>query len=455
MKVRDLQIYLRYSLSKDILFRFIRSNLAGLIAIFVIVNLIDFYDYFEKDSEMQYLTITGFVLLFLLIVFVKYRNPLSYYPRYVLFVKDRNDSLVNMEPRIDPLVTALGLIKPKDFVNVRYVVYPELDLGLDFDPNTGVISGYPLELGNHTSEVKMKFLGGEYSTTVRVEVIETAVLRERVEGSPMAAPRTVAQLLLREEDLKQREQEIDFRLENKRIDMEEEFVSKQISLEEQFDVERANFKKTLEKTKNQYEKLLDDRDKKLEEKQKELEQGLEKNKEKYEKELAEFEANLDDSKEKIDELETLAIETGTAAANIEEEYVDMMDALATDNPSKAKEDESKPEKTVDDSREEEDLDEKISVDIDSATELFEGKTEENAETSEESVDVEPEITSFDDEKEEPEGELEEEVIEGESEDEEYDYVSMTKSELVELAKKRGLAFSGTKKKIISRLEAND
>jgi len=31
---------------------------------------------------------------------------------------------------------------------------------------------------------------------------------------------------------------------------------------------------------------------------------------------------------------------------------------------------------------------------------------------------------------------------------------MTKADLVELAKKRGLAFSGTKKKIISRLEEN-
>ena len=438
MKVRDLQLYLRYSLSKDILLRFFRSNLAGLIAIFVLVNLIDFYDYFEKDEGL-YLVLTGIALLFLLIVFVKYRNPLSYYPRYVLFVKDRNDSLVTMEPRIDPLVTALGLIKPKDFVNVRYVIYPQLDLGLDFDPNTGVISGYPLELGNHTSEVKMKFLGGEYSTTIRVEVIETAVLRERVEGSPMAAPRTVAQLLLREEDLKQREQEIDFRLENKRMDMEEEFVSKQISLEEQFDVERANFRETLEKTKKQYEKLLDNKDKKLEKKQKEFEDQLKKNKDKYEKELAEFEANLDDSKEKIDELETLAMETGTAAANIEEEYVDMMDALATENPSKEKEEESKPEKTVDDSREEEDLDEKISVDIDSATELLEGGTEENVETSEESVDVEPE----------------EEVIEEESEDDEYDYVSMTKAELVELAKKRNLSTSGNKKKIIERLEEKD
>ena len=441
MKVRDLQLYLRYSLSKDILLSFVRSNFLWLILIFAIVNIIDYLDYFEED-EMLYLGLTGIALLFSLVVFVKYNNPLSYYPRYVLFVKDRNDSLVKMEPRIDPLVTALGLIKPKDFVNVRYVVYPELDLGLDFDPNTGVISGYPLELGNHTSEVKMKFLGGEYSTTVRVEVIETAVLKERVEGSPFAAPRTVAQLLLREEDLSKREQEIDYRLQTKRMDMEDEFVSKQISLEEQFDVERANFNKRLEDTKKEYERLLEEKDRRLDEKKKEFEQKLEKNKGEYEKELADFEANLDDSKEKIDELETLALETGSAAANIEEEYVDMMDALATENPSKDKEEESKPEKTIDDSREEEDLDEKISVDIDSVPELLEGETKENIETSEESVDDEPENTSFG----------EEEPEEEEPEEEEYDYVSMTKAELIELAKKRNLSTSGNKKKIIERLE---
>ena len=435
MKVRDLQLYLRYSLSKDILLSFVRSNLLWLILIFAIVNVIDYLDYFEED-EMLYLGLTGIALLFSLVVFVKYNNPLSYYPRYVLFVKDRNDSLVKMEPRIDPLVTALGLIKPKDFVNVRYVVYPELDLGLDFDPNTGVISGYPLELGNHTSEVKMKFLGGEYSTTVRVEVIETAVLKERVEGSPFAAPRTVAQLLLREEDLSKREQEIDYRLQTKRMDMEEEFVSKQISLEQQFEVERANFNETLEKTKEEYEKILDNKDKQLVEMQKDFDRRIEQKKNDYEQELAEFEANLDDSKEKIDELETLALETGSAAANIEEEYVDMMDALATDNPSKVKEDEAKPEKNVNDSPEEEDLDEKISVDIDSVPELLEGETEKNIETSEESVDDEPEKSSF---SEEP--------------DEKYDYVSMTKAELIELAKKRNLSTSGNKKKIIERLES--
>ena len=447
MKVRDLQLYLRYSLSKDILLSFVRSNFLGLFLIFVVLNVIDYYNYFERENEMLNIVLTGIFLLFSLIIFVKYNNPLSYYPRYVLFVKDRNDSLIKMEPKIDPLVTALGLIKPKDFVNVRYVVYPELDLGLDFDPNTGVISGYPLELGNHTSEVKMKFLGGEYSTTVRVEVIETAVLKERVEGSPFAAPRTVAQLLLREEDLKKREQEIDYRLQTKRMDMEEEFVSKQISLEQQFEVERASFNEVLENTKKQYEKLLDEKERQLIDKKKEFERNLDKNKEEYEKELAKFEADLDDSKEKIDELETLALETGSAAANIEEQYVDMMDALATENPTEGDEEESKPEKTVDDSHEE-DLDDRISVDLDSATELLEGETEENTESPEENA--EKETDSADSNEEELEDEPEEE-----SEDDEYDYISMTKAELVELAKKRGLAVSGTKKKLISRLENND
>ena len=444
MKVRDLQLYLRYSLSKDILLRFVRSNFIGLLSIVLTVNVIDYFNYFERDNEMLYLTITGIILLFSLIVFVKYNNPLSYYPRYVLFVKDRNDSLVTMKPQIDPLITALGLIKPKDFVNVRYVVYPELDLGLDFDPNTGVISGYPLELGNHTSEVKMKFLGGEFSTTIRVEVIETAVLRERVEGSPLAAPRTVAQLLLREEDLKKREEEIDYRLQTKRMDLEEEFVSKQISLEQQFDVERARFEETLEKTKEQYEKLLDDRDKKLKNKEKEFKLRLEENKDEYERELAEFEADLDVSKEKIDELETLAIETGTAAANIEEEYVDMMDALATDGSTKVEVGNGKLE-SIDDSREEEDLDERISVDMDSAPELLEGENDDIIEESEESVDAGPENTSFDEQKEELEQDTEEV----------YDYVSMTKVELVELAKKRKLKFSGNKKKLIERLSNSE
>ena len=79
-----------------------------------------------------------------------------------------------------------------------------------------------------------------------------------------------------------------------------------------------------------------------------------------------------------------------------------------------------------------------------------GITTQNRE-SEERPEEEPEEEVVE---EEPEEEPEEEVVEEEPE-EEYDYVSMTKVDLVELAKKRGLPVSGTKKKIIARLEEND
>ena len=82
--------------------------------------------------------------------------------------------------------------------------------------------------------------------------------------------------------------------------------------------------------------------------------------------------------------------------------------------------------------------------------------EPEEEPEEEVVEEEPEEEPEEEVVEEgPEEEPEEEEVEEEPEEEEYDYVSMTKAELVELAKKRGLAFSGTKKKLISRLEDND
>ena len=72
---------------------------------------------------------------------------------------------------------------------------------------------------------------------------------------------------------------------------------------------------------------------------------------------------------------------------------------------------------------------------------MEGEIDENTESPEASVENDTDSADYT-----------EEEHEEESEDEEYDYVSMTKAELVELAKKRGLAASGTKKKLISRLE---
>ena len=74
MKVRDLQLYLRYSLSKDTLLSFVRSNFLGLFLIFALVNVIDYYNYFERENEMLYIVLTGLLLLFSLIIFVKYNN---------------------------------------------------------------------------------------------------------------------------------------------------------------------------------------------------------------------------------------------------------------------------------------------------------------------------------------------------------------------------------------------
>ena len=180
------------------------------------------------------------------------------------------------------------------------------------------------------------------------------------------------------------------------------FSLSQNTKKKQFEVERATFNETLEKTKEEYEKILDNKDKQLVELKKDFDRRLEQNKNEYEQELAVFESNLDESKEKIEELETLALETGSAAANIEEQYVDMMDALATESSS---------DKSVE--------------------EELKGEVQEPVKE-----------------------EAKEEEIEEES-DEEHDYVSMTKAELVELAEKRNLKSSGNKKKLIERLSKSD
>ncbi|RZD33250.1 MAG: hypothetical protein CXT75_11945, partial [Methanobacteriota archaeon] len=142
----------------------IRSNFVVLVVTAIIVLAIDYKDFFGRDSdEVYYLAISSVVIFLLLLTLQKYRNPLHYWPRYAFFVKDRNDSQIKMEPYLDPWLIWLGLIRPMELVNVRYSMYPDLDVGVDIDPNTGVITGFPMELGNHTSEIKMRFLGGAYS----------------------------------------------------------------------------------------------------------------------------------------------------------------------------------------------------------------------------------------------------------------------------------------------------
>ncbi len=415
-------------------FDLLRENIVFILLSTAVTVVLYYIKYFEGPYSLHYSILFGIVLLLTLVIGYKYKNPLQYSPRHVLFVKDRDDPIVKMEPTIDPIISRLGLVKSDEFVNVRYSMYPELDLGIDLDPNTGVITGFPMELGNFTSEVKMKFLGGQYSTTVRLEVVETVRSRAIQKRDEFAPPRTVAQLLMREEDVIQREKDVDSDINRKRERLEEEYISKELSLREQIDFERETFNTKLEGIEKEYKLKLKDRDSTIEDLKAEMASKLK---------------ELEDSKDlKIDKLEA---EMSEALQNKEKEFVEFEKDIKSKYEEKEKsllveeateeEPESKPEEEVVEEEPEEVTEEKV-VEEEPEEEPEEEVVEEE---SEEVVDEELE--------EEPEEEAVEE--EPEEEDEEYDYVSMTKAELAELAKKRGLAFSGTKKKLISRLEDND
>jgi len=407
-------------------FDLLRENIVFILLSSAVTVVLYYIKYFEGPYSLYYSIFFGIVLLLTLVIGYKYKNPLQYSPRHVLFVKDRDDPIVKMEPTIDPIISRLGLVKSDEFVNVRYSMYPELDLGIDLDPNTGVITGFPMELGNFTSEVKMKFLGGQYSTTVRLEVVETVRSRAIQKRDEFAPPRTVAQLLMREEDVIQREKDVDSDINRKRERLEEEYISKELSLREQIDFERETFNTKLEGIEKEYKLKLKDRDSTIEDLKAEMASKLK---------------ELEDSKDlKIDKIEA---EMSEALQNKEKEFVEFEKDIKSKYEEKEKsllvkeateeEPESKPEEEV-------------------VEEEPESKPEEEV------VEEEPEeVTEEKVVEEEPEEEPKEEVVEEEpeEEDEEYDYVSMTKAELVELAKKRGLAVSGTKKKLISRLEDND
>ena len=423
-------------------FDLLRENIVFILLSTAVTVVLYYIKYFEGPYSLHYSIFFGVVLLLTLVIGYKYKNPLQYSPRHVIFVKDRDDPIVKMEPTIDPIISRLGLVKSDEFVNVRYSMYPELDLGIDLDPNTGVITGFPMELGNFTSEVKMKFLGGQYSTTVRLEVVETVRSRAIQKRDEFAPPRTVAQLLMREEDVIQREKDVDSDINRKRERLEEEYISKELSLREQIDFERETFNTKLEGIEKEYKLKLKDRDSTIEDLKAEMASKLK---------------ELEDSKDlKIDKLEA---EMSEALQNKEKEFVEFEKDIKSKYEEKEKsllveeateeELESKPEEEVVEEEPEEVTEEKV-VEEEPEEEPEEEVVEEESEVVEEELEEEPEEEVVE---EEPEEEVVEE--EPEEEDEEYDYVSMTKAELVELAKKRGLAFSGTKKKIISRLEDND
>jgi len=331
----------------------VKENIWLFLTSIVTTWYLDYKDFFGRDlpfwKEISYLCLCLIFIFGILVTIQKYRNPLQYSPKYVFFVKDRNDPIITMKPYLDTWIVKLGLINPKEIVNVRYSMYPDLDLGLDLDPNTGIITGYPMELGNHVSEVKMKFLGGTYSTTVRVESVET--LKEKMihQREEFAPPRTVAQLLIREEDLLKREKDLDYDMEKRQKILDDEHKSKEMGLKELLYIEKDKFRKQVDEIKKDYDSQLAEMVESLQDKEREIAK----------------------SERKLEENRVLMKEFGITTQNRESE-----------------------------------------------------------------------------------GEPEEEVVEEEPE-EEYDYISMTKVDLVELAKKRGLPVSGTKKKIIARLEEND
>ena len=383
----------------------VKENIWLFLTSIITTLYLDYIDFFGQNSSEIYYLVFGLAFLFVVLVTIrKYRNPLQYSPKYVFFVKDRNDSLVKMKPYLDPWVIKLGLINPKAIVNVRYSMYPSLDLGLDLDPNTGIITGYPMELGNHVSEVKMKFLGGTYSTIVRVESVET--LKEKMihQREEFAPPRTVAQLLIREEDLLKREKNLDYDMSRRQEILEEEYKSKEVGLKDLLYAEKEKFKKEVEKIKKDFESKLVEFEKGHESQIAEMVESLQDK----EREIVEFERELEENRRLMKEF-----------------------GITTQNKK------SKDKEQVEEEPEEEVVEE----------ELVEEEPEEEI-VEEEPVEEEPEEEVVD---EEPVEEVVEEEPEEETE-EEYDYVSMTKAELVELAKKRGLPVSGTKKKIISRLE---
>ena len=456
MKRRDL------SFSLNNILDLIRGNIFSFILIIGLVYLVDYRDVFGGSNEIYYVLSTSLVLFVVVVIINKYKNPFQYHPHYVLFVKDRNDPMVKMEPVIDLLIIKLGLIKPEEFVNVRYSMYPDLDVGLDLDPNTGFITGFPMELGNHASEIKMQYLGGEYSTIVRIEVLDTLKEKTVAVSDELAPPRTVAQLLVREEDLKIREKELSSTIDKRIRDPEKEYRIKESGLEKRLKSEEENHLKRLSTTKRSYEKELEEKDDKIDELEAEIVRALQ-DKEREFIDLEEgMKEKLEQSEEKAADLELLSLETGAAAADLEKELLEILENMSTASEEEVVDTESldslkkieaelrhlKPkfqEAVKNDDEEAINEMRPILEGLISQREDFLNKDSDSEEEEPEEV-VEEEPT-----KEEPE----EEVIEGDpfgEELEEIDYASMTVSQLKKLLKEKGSPVSGKKADLIFRLE---
>ncbi len=419
MKRRDL------SFSLNNILDLIRGNIFSFILIIGLVYLVDYRDVFGGSNEIYYVLSTSLVLFVVVVIINKYKNPFQYHPHYVLFVKDRNDPMVKMEPVLDLLIIKLGLIKPDEFVNVRYSMYPDLDVGLDLDPNTGFITGFPMELGNHASEIKMQHLGGEYSTIIRIEVLDTLKEKTVAVSDELAPPRTVAQLLVREEDIKIREKELSSTIDERLSVLEREYRVKESSLEKRLKSEEESHLKTLSATRRAHEKELRDKvdshEKELKDKDASHEKELRDKVDSHEKELKDKDASHE--KELRDKFDSHEKELKDRDDTIDKLETEMIRALQDK--------------------------EREFVEFEKETKL---KFEEKKIELEESYKVEEEPEEEVVEEEPIEEEPEEEV--GEEEPEEANYESMTVPQLKKLLKEKGLPVSGKKVDLISRLENN-
>ena len=90
------------SLSLDNILGLISNNIFSFVLIIGLVYLVDYRNVFGGSNEVYYVISTALFLFALTILIYKYKNPLQYYPHYVSFVKDRNDSMVKMEPFMVP-----------------------------------------------------------------------------------------------------------------------------------------------------------------------------------------------------------------------------------------------------------------------------------------------------------------------------------------------------------------
>jgi len=425
----------------------LRDNFVFIIIAGIITFLLDYREIFKGPDGIYYNIFFGLVSFFVLYLFKKSRSPFYYSPNYIFFVKDRNDPIVRLEPLLDPLVTKLGLVRYDDFVNIRYRLYPDLPTGIEINPNTGLISGFPMEVGNHTSEVKMRFLGGEYSTNIRIEVVNT--LKEKMvvpDRSEFAPPRTVAQLLLREEDVLKREQDLEYSLAQEREAFEKEYHIKELSLRSAFGSEKDKLKKELADVKKSYEDKLVKKDLERTSLSSDMQEKLEKINQEKTNEIEKAEAEMvevlqDKERDFIESERENKQKLEDQKRELEENRVLMKEFGITTQKDEPEEEvvEDEPEEEV--------------VEDEPEEEVVEDEPEEEIVGEEPEEDPEEEVVEEVPIEEEPvEEEPVEEVVVEEPEEEEYDYVSMTKAELVELAKKRNLSTSGNKKKIISRLE---